>query len=338
MNLFCAPRAIPTLQHPSRAACQPAQAGIPQLHSLQRTRLAASLHAVVLSLSVGAAAPVAAQVQAQQQAATGQGAEVRRFDVPAGPLDAALGRFARAAGVNLSYEAAALAGVASKGLRGDFTVWAGLSALLVGSGLEAVAQPGGGYVLRKGAAPAVSATKAVSAATEAVLPVVTVKAGAERESATGPVAGYVAKRSATATKTDTPIVETPQSVTVVTAEEIETRKAKDVLEAFSYAAGVFANTASGNRVNDDLRLRGFDAGYTTFRDGMKYNGNAYFDGQQELYGLERVELLRGAASVLYGTAEPGGLLNTVSKRPRPEPLHEINMEGTSRNLSHPEGA
>ena len=153
----------------------------------------------------------------------------------------------------------------------------------------------------------------------------TVTAGAQQESAWGAIKGYIAKRSATGTKTDTPIIETPQSITVIGAEEIETLKSQSLQDALGYVAGV--NRAEGqDRTSDAFFLRGFKTGNSSvFRDGSQYVVN-YYNGRQEPYGLERIELLKGAASVLYGAAAPGGLINTVSKRPTTETLHELNVE------------
>lgn len=162
---------------------------------------------------------------------------------------------------------------------------------------------------------------------EAVLPSLTVKAKADKETATGPVNGYAAKRSATGSKTDTPVIETPQSITVVGAEQIEVLKPQSLTEALGYSAGVF-RSEDVDATRDQMRVRGFDldAEYGSyFRDGLKYSVNG-FNGQQEPYGLERIELLRGAASVLYGLSAPGGLVNSVSKRPTTEPLRELNIE------------
>jgi iron complex outermembrane receptor protein len=156
---------------------------------------------------------------------------------------------------------------------------------------------------------------------------VTVTAIAEQESATGPVHGYAARRSATGTKTDTPLIETPQSITVIGAEEIETLKSQSLQDALGYAAGV-SRFESLSRVQDTIYLRGFQAQAGTgsiYRDGSKYTVNA-FNGKQEIYGLERIELLKGAASVLYGSAGPGGIINMVSKRPTSTALRELNVE------------
>lgn len=174
-------------------------------------------------------------------------------------------------------------------------------------------------------AAAAHAQDVAPAAADTALPAVTVKAAAE--SATGPLAGVAARRSATATKTDTPIIESPQSVTVVGAEQVVLQKPQNLTEAFSYSAGVF-RSEDVDSTRDQMRVRGFDldAEYGSYyRDGLKYSVNG-FNGQQEPYGLERIELLRGAASLLYGLSAPGGLVNTVSKRPTADPVRELNVE------------
>ncbi|HEX8403966.1 MAG TPA: TonB-dependent siderophore receptor [Duganella sp.] len=156
---------------------------------------------------------------------------------------------------------------------------------------------------------------------DATLPVVLVKG--EQEAPTGPVRGYVATRSATGTKTDTPLMETPQSITVVGAGQIEILKAQNINDAIAYSVGAM-RLPYAERTGDEILLRGFSIP-TTLRDGTRYQVNR-FDGQQEVYGLERIEVLKGAASILYGSAEPGGIVNTVSKRPTPETLRELNVE------------
>lgn len=159
---------------------------------------------------------------------------------------------------------------------------------------------------------------------DVVLDTLTVTAG--RADGAAPVQGIVPTDTATGTKVAVPILETPQSVTVVGADEIRTIGAESVGQALGYSAGV--TTFGGlDYTGDSLMARGFriDPYYgSIFRDGMRYTVNV-FDGSQELYGLERVELLRGPASVLYGMAAPGGVLNTVSKRPTDTPLHEVNL-------------
>lgn len=112
---------------------------------------------------------------------------------------------------------------------------------------------------------------------------------------------------------------------------MEAQKAQSMVDALGYTAGVAMREAG--RVTESLVLRGFQAdgqSGSLYRDGTKSTSNLY-RGQQELYGLERIELLRGASSVLYGGAAPGGIINSVSKRPTLDTLREVNVEYGSFN-------
>jgi iron complex outermembrane recepter protein len=176
---------------------------------------------------------------------------------------------------------------------------------------------------------AVTVTNNALAQSEAqVLPKVKVSESVP-EDANGPVPGYVAKRTGTGTKTDTPLIETPQAISVVTAEQIRDTNAQNLQETLFYTAGVATGASANNpQISDTFFLRGFQADNQTgnfYRDGMRYQANIS-NGKQEPYGLERVEYLKGPASVLYGTAAPGGIINTVSKRPQALAARELNLE------------
>ncbi|WP_323155371.1 TonB-dependent siderophore receptor [Pseudomonas alvandae] len=148
------------------------------------------------------------------------------------------------------------------------------------------------------------------------------------ENPTAPLAGKVALRNGSATKSNAAITETPQSVSVVTADEMRDRKSDTLADALSYTPGFTSQPSSFNRTADRFRMRGFDVESATggsLRDGMRLQNNSY-DGVQEPYGLERVEVVRGAASVLYGQLSPGGFVNGVSKRPTETPLHELGLQ------------
>ncbi|MBX8498586.1 TonB-dependent siderophore receptor [Pseudomonas lijiangensis] len=148
------------------------------------------------------------------------------------------------------------------------------------------------------------------------------------ENPTAPLAGKVALRNTSATKTNAAITETPQSLSVVTADEITDRKSDTLADALSYTPGFTSQPSSFNRTSDRFRIRGFDVESATggsLRDGLRLQNNSY-DGVQEPFGLERVEVIRGAASVLYGQLSPGGFVNGVSKRPTETPLHELGLQ------------
>ncbi len=160
-------------------------------------------------------------------------------------------------------------------------------------------------------------------------------AAAEQESAWGPAPTIAAKRTATATKTDTPIEKTPQSISVVTREEMDMKDPSTVKEALNYTPGVFATRGSSETL-DVISIRGFTAstGANTnqYLDGLKLQGDNYSESSMDPYFLERIELMRGPTSVLYGKSNPGGIVSMVSKRPTTEPLKEVEFQMGTDNL------
>jgi iron complex outermembrane receptor protein len=164
---------------------------------------------------------------------------------------------------------------------------------------------------------------------------ITVSAAAPQESAWGPAPTVAAKRTATATKTDTPIEKTPQSISVVTREEMDAKQPLTVKDALSYTPSVFSTRGSSSTY-DVVAIRGFTTSSTVntnqYLDGMKLQGDNYSEASMDPYFLERVELLRGPVSVLYGKSHPGGVVSMVSKRPTTEPLKEIQFKMGTNNL------
>jgi len=264
-------------------------------------------------------------VTARAQTTDQSSAEAKRsYRIPAGALERVLTGFASSAGIELAVDAALIQGKSSAGLSGDYTVREGFEELLRGQGVQLVRAPNGAYSLR----PAASSSADAGPANAAALPAVTVKAQAEQENASGEVKGYIARRSATGTKTDSAIIETPQSISVVTADFIEAIGATRLKEALAYTPGINTSPWGADSRFDWTILRGFDAqapGY--YLDGLQLrNNNSWAVWQTESYGAERIEVLRGPASVLYGQNGAGGMINVVSKRPTEEPLHELQVQ------------
>ena len=147
------------------------------------------------------------------------------------------------------------------------------------------------------------------------------------ERANGPVNGYVASRSASSTKTDTPILETPQTVSVVSREQIRDQGGQTLGEVLNYVPGVSVQATSFTRVSDNIGIRGFDvaAGNSgLLRDGLKLTSGVY-DSTTEPFGLERLEVVKGASSILFGQLGPGGFVNAISKKPVDNPFGEVNV-------------
>lgn len=156
----------------------------------------------------------------------------------------------------------------------------------------------------------------------AAAPVAGSASGTER--ATGPIDGYVANRTLTGVKTSTPLRQIPQSVAVVGAEQIRDQKPATFDQIFRYTPGVLGEQFGGDTRNDWFILRGFRAQQDAFfLDGLSLFSTAFATWKLQPFALERVEVLRGPSSVLYGGGSPGGIVNAVSKLPTAEPVRYI---------------
>lgn len=188
-------------------------------------------------------------------------------------------------------------------------VWRGISfCLVMGTLCDGMAQ---------------SAWAQTGKVSEAELPTVIVTG--EKQTAVGPVKGFVATQTGTSTKTSTPIIETPQSLSVVTRDEMDARSVQSVVDAASYTAGV--GTPYPDPHGDWLYVRGYFS--TQYLDGMRVpyaGGGAPVLCVPRPWGLERLEVLRGPSSVLYGQNAPGGLANAISKRPTTAPQNEVQLQ------------
>ncbi len=142
-----------------------------------------------------------------------------------------------------------------------------------------------------------------------------VTATADLESAQGPVQGYHATRSASATRTDTAIHETPQSISVVSKDVVEDLGATRLQDALDYAGGVGRANNFGGQGLTTFTVRGFTTG-EFYRNGFPINRG--YPNMPDANTIERLEVLRGPATMLYGRGDPGGTFNVVSKQPLAE--------------------
>ncbi len=268
--------------------------------NLKLRPIAISVHLALLpALTAGICLSANAQVVAA----------VRQYDIPAGALDQSLTRFAQQAGVSIAVDAAKLKGLASQGLRGTFTVEEGFAALLRGSGYTVSRTPSG-YVLTPVSANTPEKTQ--------VLPVVEVTGTA--------VAGYAVQRMSTATKTDTPLLQTPMTVEVLPQQ---------ILKEQGQSSGSLPNALTYLGVQnlgmkdqgDYLIFRGFSSP-TTLWNGFRIEdatpGVTYANGSVWMNNVEQLEVLKGPASILYGRTEPGGAVNVLTKKPLENFQGEVN--------------
>ena len=146
---------------------------------------------------------------------------------------------------------------------------------------------------------------------------------ADYETAQGPVKGYHATRSASATRTDTSIHETPQSISVVSKDVVEDIGATRLQDALDYAGGVGRANNFGGQGLTTFTVRGFTTG-EFYRNGFPINRG--YPNMPDANTIERLEVLRGPATMLYGRGDPGGTFNVVSKQPLAEPTVTLGSQ------------
>lgn len=145
--------------------------------------------------------------------------------------------------------------------------------------------------------------------------------------------GYTVPNATTATRTDTPLRDIPQSIQVVPKEVIEDQQVIRLDDALRNVSGVVQNSADprGQR----FQIRGFDSA-SVIRNGFPqtfgFTGNSAF---QDLTNVEQIEVLKGPAAILFGVSEPGGVINLVTKKPLSEPFVDLEVKAGNRNLISP---
>ncbi|TKJ72445.1 TonB-dependent siderophore receptor [Pseudomonas sp. CFBP13508] len=246
-----------------------------------------------------------------------QASSVRAYNLPAAPLSTTLNQIASQGGLALSLNPALAAGKTSAPVNGQYDAAGALRAALRGTGLQLERSSAGTYTL-----------VAVPEGTLA-LPETSVIGVENFESAWGPVEGYTATRTAAGTKTDTALVEAPRSISVATRQQMDDRSVHSLDDAVRYMPGITASSYGSDTRADWLRVRGFEP--TQFLDGLPLPKGVYANPKQETWNLDRLALLRGPASSVYGQTPPGGLLDMVSRRPSAEASSEIQLQYGSDN-------
>lgn len=273
------------------------------------TLLRPSLLAVAIALSTPL---VSSQLIAAEQASS-----VRAYNLPAASLSTTLNQIASQGGLALSLNPALAAGKTSAPVSGQYDAAGALRAALRGTGLQLEQSSTGTYTL-------VAVPEGVMA-----LPETSVIGVENLETAWSPVEGYTATRTAAGSKTDTALVEAPRSISVATRQQMEDRGVHSLDDAVRYMPGITASSYGSDTRADWLRVRGFEP--TQFLDGLPLPKGVYANPKQETWNLDRLALLRGPASSVYGQTPPGGLLDMVSRRPSDIASSEIQLQYGSDN-------
>lgn len=285
-----------------------------------KTRLKFSTLFIALHLAL-------ACMPAKAQSAPMRAAETCAFNIAPGPMAGALERFSRVTGANLSFDVAVTENTVSRGLTGEHSVSDGINLLLRDSGVEAVAQPGGGFILRKQPGGAHDATSATT------LPQVVITGSASPGSLPAPYAGgQVARGGRLGMLGNTDVMDAPFNITSYTAQAIQDRQARTVGDMVVNDASVrFASQPGG--ILDAFTIRGFPVGAGNF-------GEVAFDG---VYGVasnyriatdyvERIEVIKGPTALLYGMSPAGsvgGGINIVPKRALDKDLTQFTADYAS---------
>ncbi|MFT8782945.1 TonB-dependent siderophore receptor [Acetobacter syzygii] len=271
----------------------------------------------ILGLTTALASVVIVPVKAASADTPASTAAVERkftLNIPAQKLSSALVALSNTTGTQLAYTAQLSDGLRSSAISGTMSVHAALAQILSGTGLT-YRFNGNTVVLTKASA-------------NITLGPVRIGGTLSRESATGPGVGYVAHYTTAGTKTDTPITEIPNSIYVITKQQMVDQQPQNVMQALRYTPGVYAEalgTASKgaadtqNSQGGGFLQRGFSS--MQFIDGLQTNSHS----AGETAFLDRIEVVNGPASVMYGQTSPGGIIGMSLKKPTETPLHEASV-------------
>ncbi|NSL92642.1 TonB-dependent siderophore receptor [Acetobacter syzygii] len=268
----------------------------------------------MLGLTTALASVVIVPVKAASADTPASTAAVERkftLNIPAQKLSSALVALSNATGTQLAYTTQLSDGLRSSTISGTMSVNAALAQILSGTGLT-YRFNGNTVVLTKASA-------------NITLGPVRVGGTLARQDPTGPGVGYVADSTTSGTKTDTPLMEIPNSIYVVTKQQMVDQQPQNIQEALRYSPGVYSeamgNFSVGSALGSggEIMQRGFST--TQFVDGLMSNSMA----AGETSFLERVEAINGPASVMYGQTAPGGLIAMSLKKPTDTPLHQVSV-------------
>ncbi|WP_018268042.1 TonB-dependent siderophore receptor [Methylosinus sp. LW4] len=268
-----------------------------------------------------AVSPAKASISAQQRSGW-----VQSYEIPSGPMAPALNTFAYLNGLHLAYEARVTERLRTRGLAGAFSTTDALDRLLEGTGLGYRFSDNGRSVSIVLAQNDVVRNDAGGA--EALPPI---DVGAESRGVPGGASGaaqqkaYRLPNASSATKTDTPIMETPASVHVVPQAVLQDQQVTRIEKALQNVSGVIQMPYNQGGT-DSFLIRGF-ANSTIYRDGfLMPDAIGGGTSKRDTANLERVEVLKGPGSILYGRSEPGGIVNLITKQPLDERRYAIQQQ------------
>lgn len=241
------------------------------------------------------------------------------FDIPAQSLNQALLMFGRQSQQQLMYGTDIADNLRSHGLQGDYTAREAINILLGDAPLQAVTTGEGTTTIQPKSA------EMLNKIGPEIMPTVTVTGKATYDSTDPYNSGYTRPNATTATKTDTPIMETPYTVKVVPHQVLQDQQVIRVEDALTNVAGVQTGFSNGG-LSDTFSVRGFETS-TLYRDGyLLPDGYGASQARRETSNIDHIEVLKGPGSILYGRSNPGGIINLVTKRPQSASYHAVQQQ------------
>jgi len=263
-----------------------------------------------------------------------QSGEARHYHIPAGSLTTVLNDFGREAGILLSFSTELTNNLQSEGLNGHYTAQDGLTALLAGSGLEAVRTADGSYTLR--GSPATAPRSSEGALT---LPAMTVMTSGIADPITEDTGSYTTGSTNTSTRLPLTLRETPQSVSVITRQRMDDQGLNQLADVVNQTAGmVFQSGGSSQSDSATFYARGFAVDNYQI-DGVPqiYNNYNRIFQTNDMAIFDRVEVVRGANGLMNSVGTPGASINLIRKRPTDTFRAATRFEGGNWGYRRAEG-
>ncbi|MBN9083882.1 MAG: hypothetical protein BGP04_16730 [Rhizobiales bacterium 62-17] len=239
------------------------------------------------------------------------------FNIPSQSVDGALAAFSRVSAFQVLNRGALTRGVISPGVRGRFTAAEALSQLLAGTGLTP-------HFAGANTVTVTGTTSTSFNAPDGAISLETI----EVQGPTYGTTGFVATRSTAGNKSNIPLIEVPAAVSVITRGELDARGVQDINAAMGYTPGIKVIDYPGGQGAPNIYIRGYRTinFLGSYQDGLRAGFNSY-DQNLETFGAERIDVIKGPVSALYGQGAPGGVVNMITKRPQFTQSNEIQLQG-----------
>ncbi|MGI4841182.1 MAG: TonB-dependent siderophore receptor [Janthinobacterium lividum] len=239
------------------------------------------------------------------------------YNLPAGPLQNTLSHISRQSGLDIQVNVDNIADYSAPAIKGNLNAGQAVAAAIASTSLQSLIDANGNLIVRSPAPVAAAHANY----TDTVLPSISVEGD--------PITEYAATESSSATRTNTALQDTPQSIKTITRKVIEDRQTTSVEDALRNAAGVVAQ--EGNLGTTTYFIRGYEVTQTS-TDGVGAPETRFgmLLPTTPIDGVENVEVIKGPAAVMAGSSSPGGTINLVRKAPVTDPLHVVRQEVTDR--------